>query len=73
MVPTKIYLHKTHAEESKFSSVARNVPYISVEALITWMENNRLNKNPLAYDRYSHGQNDAFKDMLAFIVQDHEQ
>jgi len=72
MIPTKVYLNKIHAEESKFSSVARPVPYISVDALITWMENNRLNKNPLAYDRYSHGQNDAFRDILAFIVLDNE-
>lgn len=62
-----IYVHKTHAEEFRYSSVARKNKYISVEYVQAWIDNNRLNNNPLPFDKQTVAQNEVYTNLEALI------
>lgn len=65
--PKFVHIHPTHAEEWRFPSQARPNKYISVAYLAAWIINNRLNPNPLPFDKQTIAQNEVYAELEALI------
>lgn len=67
MVPKFIHINKYNAEEWRFPSTARPNKYVSVAYIQAWIINNRLNTNPLPYDKTTIAQNEVYSQLEALI------
>lgn len=63
-----VYLNKSLSEDLRFESTGRVHKFINVKDILQWIDNTRLNVNPLPMDKQSVAQNEVYKQLIAYIT-----
>ncbi len=63
-----VYLNKSLSDDMRFESTGRVHKFISVKDILQWINDTRLNVNPLPMDKQSIAQNEVYKQLIAYIT-----